>query len=109
MPNSIMLEFFSSGFFSNAQRLSRAGCRSPSLAKPTAKASPPPRASQSCAKARLAPLYIAGRPKMGATEIGCTPKDIIATLRKKLVTERKRRQRFEEKYKNHRSGPTEPF
>ena len=41
---------------------------------------------------------------MGATEIGCTPKDIIATRRKKLTTERKRRKKFEDKYKENRSG-----
>ena len=44
---------------------------------------------------------------MGATEIGCTPKDIIATLRKKLTTERKRRKKFEDKHRHHRSGQLE--
>ena len=41
---------------------------------------------------------------MGATEKVCTANDIIDTLRKKLTSERKRRKKFEDKYKNNRSG-----
>ena len=41
---------------------------------------------------------------MGATEKVCTANDIIDTLRKKLTSERKRRKKFEDKYKNNRLG-----
>ena len=41
---------------------------------------------------------------MAATEKACTPNVIIDTLRRKLTSERKRRKKFEDKYKNNRSG-----